>query len=131
MGRRRNKIDIVGALPLQLENRSHSRSSPQGVPMMAALISKFWQNTHRRLHPLKKTAPEPALPLIGGSSHRCRAARATLGSASAPQYPRVFSLSTPQSRGQILQTPMNVSSYSGIPFYHNAAGIAVSNALLI
>ena len=41
-------------------------------------MPRFWQKQHLRLHPVKKTAPEPLVPEIHGSSHICKAALAIL-----------------------------------------------------
>ena len=40
------------------------------------VICRFWQNTQPREQWEKNTVPEPRVPEIGGSSHRCREARA-------------------------------------------------------
>jgi hypothetical protein len=50
-------------------------------------MARFWQKTQRREHPLKKTVPEPRVPLMGGSSHMCGAMRATRNASGAPQTP--------------------------------------------
>ena len=43
---------------------------------IASQVAKFWQKQHCRLQPLKKTVPEPVLPLMQGSSQKWRAALA-------------------------------------------------------
>ena len=57
-----------------------------------------------RLQPEKKTAPDPAFPLMQGSSHACRAALASMTCAGTLQYPIPAAVrSAPHSLGQILQ----------------------------
>ena len=69
------------------------------------LISLFWQNTHRRLQPEKKTAPLPRVPDMHGSSPKCGAARATIGASGTAQKPNCPpARSTPQPRGQTEQS---------------------------
>ena len=64
----------------------------------------FWQKRHRRGQPVKKMAPEPASPDMGGSSQKCRAALATRDVAVAPQTPALPPVrAAPQRRGQSLQ----------------------------
>ena len=84
---------------------SLSRATVTGLPKPPAEMSWFWQNTHRRLQPEKNTAPLPRVPEITGSSHWCRAARATTGMAGMAQKPPpvVSVRSAPQRRGHRLQ----------------------------
>ena len=56
-------------------------------PKPSCDISWFWQNTHLSGHPVKKIAPEPDSPDMGGSSQKWSALRATLSVAVAPQRP--------------------------------------------
>lgn len=56
-------------------------------PQPSAEICLFWQNTHRRTQPEKKTAPEPHVPDMHGSSHLCSAALATRSTCSIPSIP--------------------------------------------
>ena len=41
-------------------------------------MTAFWQYTQRSGHHEKNTVPDPCVPLIGGSSQKCNAARAML-----------------------------------------------------
>ena len=51
----------------------------------SAEMALFWQNTQRREQPVKKTAPLPRVPLIGGSSQKWSAARAMRIFSPLPQ----------------------------------------------
>lgn len=78
-------------------------------PQPSAEICLFWQNTHRRTQPEKKTAPEPHVPDMHGSSHLCSAALATRSTCSIPSippsaYPGIAHCSL-QSRPLILSVP--------------------------
>ena len=50
-----------------------------GIPVPPVLIEAFWQKQQRRLQLVKNTVPEPRVPLMQGSSQKCRAALATTG----------------------------------------------------
>ena len=69
------------------------------------LIASFWQKMHLSPQPEKNTAPLPRVPLMHGSSHMCRPARAILGSVPTPHTPcpSVSPRSTPQPLGQSVQ----------------------------
>ena len=89
---------------------SESESALKCFPSTDLLISRFWQNTQRRLHPPKKTVPDPFLPLIGGSSKKWRETCETTASEGHPQYPiSPAERSALHSLGQILQDFSNVS----------------------
>ena len=62
-------------------------SSPTVSPAPAAqlLVCQFWQNPQRSVHPVKKTVPEPPVPVMGGSSPKCREAHAARMPAASPQ----------------------------------------------
>ena len=84
---------------------SRSRSTVTAFPKSWWLMLSFWQKTQSRLHPEKKTVPEPFLPEMGGSSHMWRAARASTGASGIRQwpFPTVSVRSAPHSRGHRLQ----------------------------
>ena len=50
-------------------------------------MRSFWQNTQPSVQPPKNTVPLPFVPLMHGSSHICRAARATTGKVPMRQKP--------------------------------------------
>ena len=81
------------------------RAIVTGFPKSRRLIFSFWQNTQPREQPEKKMVPEPLVPEIGGSSHMCRAARATTGTPGIRQRPSpaVSVRRAPHWRGQRLQ----------------------------
>ena len=85
---------------------SRSRSTVTPLPKSRWLIWSFWQKTQSRLHPEKKTVPEPRVPEMGGSSHIWRAALATTGSSGIRQcpLPTVSVRSARHSRGHRLHT---------------------------
>ena len=58
---------------------ARSRDTVTGIPLPSMLIWEFWQKQQRRLQLEKKTVPDPRLPLMHGSSQKCRAARASTG----------------------------------------------------
>ena len=65
----------------------------------------FWQKRQRSGQPVKKIAPEPASPEMGGSSQKWSAALATRGVAVAPQTPALpWERAAPQRRGHSSQT---------------------------
>ena len=79
---------------------SARRATVTTCPKLPALISRFWQKTHLSGQPEKKMAPLPASPEMGGSSQKCRAARARRSSEVAPHTPRAPPLrAAPQARG--------------------------------
>ena len=84
---------------------SESRFGVTIFPSPRWLMLSFWQNTHRSPQPEKNTAPLPRVPLMQGSSHRCSAARAILGSVPMRQTPVPCSgaRSAPQFLGQSVQ----------------------------
>jgi hypothetical protein len=60
---------------------------------------------HLPVQPEKKIVPEPAVPLMGGSSQRWTFQDATTGSAPTPHTPRPPAVrSTPHARGQNAQS---------------------------
>lgn len=68
------------------------------------LISKFWQNAHRRLHPPKKTVPDPPEPLMQASSPRCGWKLAIRARRPPRQVPvPVPARAAPHFRGQTRQ----------------------------
>ena len=73
-------------------------------PKPSCEISWFWQNTQRNGQPVKKMAPEPDSPEMGGSSQKCSAERATRNVAPAPQNPASpWARAARQRRGQSSQ----------------------------
>jgi hypothetical protein len=38
------------------------------LPKFSVEITRFWQNTHRSVHPEKKIVPDPFVPEMHGSS---------------------------------------------------------------
>jgi hypothetical protein len=79
------------------------------------------------LHPEKKTAPEPLVPLMHGSSPKCGAARTREGSAVQPQnpFPEASSRHTPHALGQSLHKyPIFIRSSAA--FIGNITNIAPS-----
>ncbi len=54
-----------------------SRSGPARSPLSCQEMSWFWQNTQRRLQPLKKIVPEPRRPRRQSSSPKCGKCDAT------------------------------------------------------
>src|SRR5206468_12636969 len=66
-------------------------------------VSKFWQNTQRRLHQPKKIVPEPFQPRRQSSSPKCGNALATRASLPLLHTPiLLLNRSISQSRGQTL-----------------------------
>ena len=82
-----------------------SSSAVRSAPSPQLLTCQFWQKSHCSVHPVKNTVPEPPVPVMGGSSPKCRQAQAARMTAPCPQYPvaPVF-LSTRQSRGHKVQS---------------------------
>ena len=88
------------------------RDNPELAQAVSNPVSRFWQKQHLRLHPVKKTAPEPLVPEIHGSSHICKAARAAKNLLSMPQYPFCPSFRfTLHSRGQRVHAWYSVLSF--------------------
>ena len=78
-----------------------SRFGVTGSPHTCQEMSKFWQNTHRRLQPAKKIVPEPFQPRRQSSSPKCGKSEATTAWRPIPHKPRCPpSRLTLHSRGQ-------------------------------
>jgi hypothetical protein len=65
-----------------------SRLEVTSSPCTCQEMSKFWQNTHRRLQPEKKIVPEPFRPRRQFSSPKCGKCEATTACRPIAHRPR-------------------------------------------
>lgn len=120
-----NQVDIVRPLRLQCKENFRQPFGGDLFPLAPVADDAVLTKTQPSVHPQKNTVPEPrsgSSPLMQGSSHRWRAARAARRVFPAPQRPVWVRRSAPQRRGHSSQCSGISTAIHFTAFQHNAAG---------